>query len=148
MLKEEHIQHELWGPNLQKQKWIQIISLFLFFTFVSFTLLTLPRDINSQSFMKRKAIKPVIQEMSLDDIFISVKTSQKFHDSRLKVILKTWFQLAKANTYFFTDISNNETSILTNGHMIETFCPPDHSRYGLSCKMQAELDMFLKSDKR
>ncbi len=29
-----------------------------------------------------------------DDIFISVKTSKKFHESRLKVILDTWFHLA------------------------------------------------------
>lgn len=29
-----------------------------------------------------------------DDIFISVKTSEKFHETRLKVILDTWFQLA------------------------------------------------------
>jgi len=30
----------------------------------------------------------------LDDIFISVKTSKKFHSSRLKIILETWFNLA------------------------------------------------------
>jgi len=27
-------------------------------------------------------------------------------------------------------------------------CPPDHSRQALSCKMQAEFDMFLRSNKR
>ena len=31
----------------------------------------------------------------LEDIFISVKTSSKFHESRLGVILKTWFKLAE-----------------------------------------------------
>jgi hypothetical protein len=33
--------------------------------------------------------------IDLDDIFISVKTTQNYHDSRLKMIIKTWFQLAK-----------------------------------------------------
>lgn len=33
--------------------------------------------------------------IDLDDIFISVKTTKKFHDSRLKMLVKTWFQLAK-----------------------------------------------------
>jgi len=162
-----HIQPHLRGPNLQK--WIQISSGVLVLSVVLvciFTLVTLPKDSKSsvgkrkaihtdpnfsQSILFRKiqssTIKPVIQEMSLEDIFISVKTSQKFHDSRLKVILKTWFQLAKANTYFFTDFSDEETSISTNGHLIVTSCPSDHSRQALSCKMQAEFDMFLKSDK-
>jgi hypothetical protein len=31
----------------------------------------------------------------LEDIFISVKTTRHYHSTRLKVILKTWFQLAK-----------------------------------------------------
>lgn len=32
----------------------------------------------------------------LDDIFISVKTTKNYHDSRLSLIIKTWFQLAKS----------------------------------------------------
>lgn len=32
---------------------------------------------------------------SLSDVFISVKTTSSFHRSRLDVILKTWFSLAK-----------------------------------------------------
>lgn len=31
----------------------------------------------------------------LNDIFISVKTTKNYHDSRLALIIKTWFQLAK-----------------------------------------------------
>ena len=87
---------------------------------------------------------------NLDDItnLISFIEEKMESWSRLKVILKTWFQLAKANTYFFTDFSDEETSILTNGHLIVTSCPSDHSRQALSCKMQAEFDTFLKSEKR
>lgn len=36
--------------------------------------------------------KPIT--ISLNDIFISVKTTKLYHDTRLDVIIKTWFQLA------------------------------------------------------
>lgn len=32
--------------------------------------------------------------ISLNDIFISVKTTKLYHDTRLDLIIKTWFQLA------------------------------------------------------
>jgi hypothetical protein len=32
--------------------------------------------------------------ISFKDVFVSVKTSKKFHQTRLKVILDTWFNLA------------------------------------------------------
>lgn len=35
------------------------------------------------------------RNITLDDIFISVKTTSKFKESRLPVILRTWFQQAK-----------------------------------------------------
>lgn len=33
--------------------------------------------------------------IDLDDIFISVKTTKKYHNTRLKLIVETWFQLAR-----------------------------------------------------
>lgn len=38
---------------------------------------------------------PKPQTTELDDIFISVKTTKNYHDKRLALIIKTWFQLAK-----------------------------------------------------
>ncbi len=38
---------------------------------------------------------------ALNDIFISVKTTKTFHKTRLDVILKTWFTLAKDQVNFF-----------------------------------------------
>ena len=35
-----------------------------------------------------------LKTVGLDDVFISVKTSKKFHSTRLKIILDTWFNLA------------------------------------------------------
>jgi hypothetical protein len=37
----------------------------------------------------------------LDDVFISVKTTKKYHADRLSLIIKTWFQLAKNQVCFF-----------------------------------------------
>lgn len=37
--------------------------------------------------------KPAI--ITLDDIFITVKTTKLYHNTRLALIIKTWFQLAK-----------------------------------------------------
>lgn len=64
------------------------------------------------------------------------------------MILATWFQLARRNTFFFTDAEDWESSSLAGGHLVVTHCPPDHSRQALSCKMQAEFDAFLDTQKR
>ena len=89
-----------------------------------------------------------LPSLSQDDIFISVKTSGKFHRTRLPVILDTWYQLARRNTWFFTDQDDPDTRAATGGHLIVTRCPSDHSRQALSCKMQQEFDTFLQTSKR
>ena len=38
---------------------------------------------------------------TLDDIFISVKTTKNFHASRLDVIIKTWFTLARDQVFLY-----------------------------------------------
>ena len=38
-----------------------------------------------------------------EDLFISLKTSKQFHESRLAVVIKTWFQLARDQIWFFSD---------------------------------------------
>ena len=37
----------------------------------------------------------LVSNIDLDDIFISVKTTKKYHNERLKLIVETWFQLAR-----------------------------------------------------
>lgn len=43
---------------------------------------------------------------NLNDLFITVKTTKSYHDTRLALIIKTWFQLAKdqvsLNEYFLS----------------------------------------------
>jgi len=87
-------------------------------------------------------------ELSLDDIFISVKTTGKYHKSRLTPILDTWFSLAPSSTWIFSDTSDPELSRRTGGHLINTGCPSDHSRSSLCCKMETEMTTFLKESSR
>lgn len=82
------------------------------------------------------------------DVFISVKTSSRFHRQRLQPILSTWFTKAKNQTWFFTDADDPELSRKTNGHVINTKCPPTHHRSALCCKMAAEYDAFMMSTKK
>lgn len=99
--------------------------------------------------LSRLVNKPLREPVPLSDVFISVKTSAKFHKTRLAVILKTWFNLAPKNTYLFTDAADSGVSGRVGAdHLVVTSCPSDHSRQALCCKMQAEFDHFLRSDKR
>ncbi|KDR18395.1 Fringe glycosyltransferase, partial [Zootermopsis nevadensis] len=84
----------------------------------------------------------------LTDLFISVKTTHNYHKWRLPVILKTWFQLAKDQTWFFTDSNDSEYQEKTNGHMINTNCSSSHNRKALCCKMSVEFDVFLESNRK
>lgn len=70
----------------------------------------------------------IISDNGLSDIFISVKTTKKFHQSRLNLILRTWFELAREQTYFFTDCEDAEYQRRTNGHLINTNCSSSHNR--------------------
>ncbi|XP_015782113.1 fringe glycosyltransferase [Tetranychus urticae] len=84
----------------------------------------------------------------LKDIFLSVKTTQSNHRTRLAIILKTWFKQAPEDTYFFTDQKDDEFNRLTNGHLIKTNCSASHHRTALCCKMSAEFDTFLATSKK
>ncbi|XP_011559940.3 fringe glycosyltransferase [Plutella xylostella] len=88
------------------------------------------------------------KNITLDDIFIGVKTTRYNQKSRLPVILKTWFQLAKNQTWFFTDIDNPLHQYQTNGHMVDTKCSPLHERQHLCCKTAVEYDHFINSGKK
>ncbi|XP_046478112.1 fringe glycosyltransferase [Neodiprion pinetum] len=85
---------------------------------------------------------------TLTDVFISVKTTRHYHYSRLPAILTTWFQLAKNQTWFFTDKDDAVFQTKTNGHMINTNCSSSHNRKALCCKMSVEFDKFLESGKK
>lgn len=85
---------------------------------------------------------------TLDHLFISIKTTKAFHKTRLDLVLKTWFTLARQQTWFFTDTEDGEYQQKTGGHLVNTNCSASHNRRALCCKMASEFDAFLQSNKR
>ena len=94
-------------------------------------------------------MKKVLYHTELRDIFISIKTTNKNHRSRLKVLLDTWVQSAINQTYVFTD-SEDQTlqTMLPTNHVINTNCSNQHTRTALCCKMALEYDIYMNTDKR
>lgn len=85
--------------------------------------------------------------LKLEDIYIAVKTSGRFRNSRLELLLQTWITKTKAHTFIFTDVE--EEALKEAGYNVEvTHCQSDHSQTALSCKMSAEYDGFMSTDKR
>uniref|UniRef100_A0A3Q2UE55 Beta-1,3-N-acetylglucosaminyltransferase n=1 Tax=Fundulus heteroclitus TaxID=8078 RepID=A0A3Q2UE55_FUNHE len=85
--------------------------------------------------------------LRLDDIYIAVKTTGRFHKTRLALLLDTWISRTKAHTFIFTD--KEDEAIRSRGYnMVVTECQSDHSQQALSCKMSAEYDGFMASGKR
>uniref|UniRef100_A0AAZ3SPF7 Fringe-like glycosyltransferase domain-containing protein n=1 Tax=Oncorhynchus tshawytscha TaxID=74940 RepID=A0AAZ3SPF7_ONCTS len=66
-----------------------------------------------------------VEELSPADVFIAVKTTKKYHHTRLDLLLDTW-------------ISTNMLQVIRKTHMINTNCSAAHSRQALSCKMAVE----------
>lgn len=86
-------------------------------------------------------------KLKQEDIFIAVKTTGRFHKTRLALLLETWISRTKAHTFIFTDTEDED--LRSEGYnMVVTACQSDHSQQALSCKMSAEYDGFMASDKR
>lgn len=98
---------------------------------------------DAQSRVETKPKSPVV----LSDIFIAVKTTGRFHKSRLALLLETWISQTKDQTYIFTDSSDDDISA-EGFNVIVTNCPPEHTHQALSCKMAAEYDHFMASSKK
>uniref|UniRef100_A0A3P9HF53 Beta-1,3-N-acetylglucosaminyltransferase n=2 Tax=Oryzias TaxID=8089 RepID=A0A3P9HF53_ORYLA len=92
-------------------------------------------------------IEGTLEKLQLRDIFIAVKTTGRFHKTRLALLLETWISRTKAHTFIFTDTEDDD--LRSKGYnMVVTGCHSDHSQQALSCKMSAEYDGFMASDKR
>ncbi|OWF48473.1 fringe glycosyltransferase-like [Mizuhopecten yessoensis] len=92
------------------------------------------------------SLKSKNKRTEIDDIFIAIKTTKRYHDRRLKLLLNTWVALAREETYIFTD--GDDKLDVPEGHLINTNCSNSHYRIALSCKMAVEYDFFMITDKR
>ncbi|CAI9568447.1 unnamed protein product [Staurois parvus] len=46
--------------------------------------------------------------LQLEDLFIAVKTTKKYHKSRMDLLLQTWISQANKQTFIFTDFEDQE----------------------------------------
>lgn len=98
---------------------------------------------------KTSKMKKVWYPTELRDIFISIKTTNKNHKTRLKVLLDTWVQFAINQTYVFTDSEDQFLQgMLPTNHVINTNCSNQHTRKALCCKMALEYDIYMNTEKR
>ncbi|KAM4530412.1 beta-1,3-N-acetylglucosaminyltransferase lunatic fringe [Odontesthes bonariensis] len=88
------------------------------------------------------------EDISANDIFIAVKTTKKFHQSRLNLLLETWISRNMQQTFVFTDGEDEELKRKIGSHAVNTNCSAAHSRQALSCKMAVEYDKFIESGKK
>uniref|UniRef100_A0A667XBI3 O-fucosylpeptide 3-beta-N-acetylglucosaminyltransferase n=1 Tax=Myripristis murdjan TaxID=586833 RepID=A0A667XBI3_9TELE len=86
--------------------------------------------------------------LELKDIFIAVKTTRKYHKSRLELLFQTWVSRAKEQTYIFTDGEDKELRKRAGANIINTNCSAAHTRQALCCKMSVEYDKFIESQKK
>ncbi|XP_029454909.1 beta-1,3-N-acetylglucosaminyltransferase radical fringe [Rhinatrema bivittatum] len=86
--------------------------------------------------------------LELEDIFIAVKTTRKYHKARLDLLIKTWISRAKQQTYIFTDWEDQELRKMAGVQVINTNCSSVHTRQALCCKMAVEYDKFIESAKK
>lgn len=113
-----------------------------------FTKLTRSRRDVEKPARSASAEAPPAEDISADDIFIAVKTTKKFHQSRLNLLLDTWISRNIPQTYIFTDGEDEDLKKKIGSHAINTNCSAAHSRQALSCKMAVEYDKFIESGKK
>ncbi|XP_055085807.1 LOW QUALITY PROTEIN: beta-1,3-N-acetylglucosaminyltransferase radical fringe [Periophthalmus magnuspinnatus] len=84
----------------------------------------------------------------IEDVFIAVKTTRKYHKSRLELLSRTWVSKAKRQTYIFTDGEDKDLQLRTGIILINTNCSAAHTATGSCCKMSVEYDKFIESQKK
>ena len=89
-----------------------------------------------------------IVKTKLEDVFISIKTTSKFHKTRLGILVNTWIPDVIDQVYVFTDADDIELQKrFPANHVTNTHCPTGHNSKGLSCKMASEFEGFFKTNK-
>ncbi|XP_053561667.1 beta-1,3-N-acetylglucosaminyltransferase radical fringe [Bombina bombina] len=93
--------------------------------------------------------QPLVRDtLQIKDIFIAVKTTKKYHKSRLGLLMQTWISQAKEQTFIFTDWEDQELRKIAGNQMVNTNCSAVHTRQALCCKMAVEYDKFVLSAKK
>ncbi|TSK14496.1 Beta-1,3-N-acetylglucosaminyltransferase radical fringe [Bagarius yarrelli] len=113
----------------------------------SVTELTLPSDkSNRDSGSMGVLISQSKEPLGLKDIFIAVKTTRKYHRSRLELLFQTWVSEARKQTFIFTDGDDKELKQKAGDNVINTNCSAAHTRQALCCKMSVEWFCHVDDD--
>ncbi|XP_003217361.1 beta-1,3-N-acetylglucosaminyltransferase radical fringe [Anolis carolinensis] len=88
------------------------------------------------------------EKLEQNDVFIAVKTTRKYHKTRLNLLFQTWISQAKELTFIFTDWEDGELRLRAGDRVINTNCSAVHTRQALCCKMSVEYDKFLESGRK
>ncbi|XP_068610494.1 beta-1,3-N-acetylglucosaminyltransferase radical fringe [Brachionichthys hirsutus] len=88
------------------------------------------------------------ESLAFTDVFIAVKSTRRFHRSRLELLIQTWVSRAREQTYIFTDGDDKELQMRTGANIVNTNCSAAHTRQALCCKMSVEYDKFIESQKK
>ncbi|XP_063312270.1 beta-1,3-N-acetylglucosaminyltransferase radical fringe [Pelobates fuscus] len=86
--------------------------------------------------------------LQIEDLFIAVKTTKKYHKRRLNLIMQTWISQIKEQTFIFTDWEDQTLRQKAGDQMVNTNCSAVHTRQALCCKMAVEYDKFVLSGKK
>ena len=74
---------------------------------------------------------------TLSQVFISVKTTSRYHYPRLVILLETWASLVPDTTWFFTDTAGDPELVRrTGGRLVATNCSSSHHRSAQSGVLQ------------
>ncbi|GAU91514.1 hypothetical protein RvY_03752 [Ramazzottius varieornatus] len=85
-------------------------------------------------------------------IFITIKTTEKYHELRLKLLITTWIHGAlkiRANNNrslvkvaVVSDAVDDFANKILGGRMIKSKCPSSHNKTDLCCKQTSEFDLY------
>lgn len=90
----------------------------------------------------------LVEQLSPTDLFVAVKSTARFHRSRLELLLDTWISRSLPQTFVFSDLEDPWLRRRLGDHLINTNCSGAHTRQALSCKMSQEYDAFLRSRRK
>ncbi|OQV21871.1 putative Fringe glycosyltransferase [Hypsibius exemplaris] len=85
-------------------------------------------------------------------LFITIKTTEKFHRLRIELIASTWMSEALllkgrndrplVKVAVLSDAVDKSVNNLTGGRMVKSRCPSSHNQTDFCCKQAAEFDLY------
>ena len=100
-----------------------------------------PRESSSKGENYQSSLSARSKE-TLSQVFISVKTTSRYHYPRLVILLETWASLVPDTTWFFTDTAG-DPELVRRSHNLST-----DQKKGNNTKFCAASAIFLFSPRR